>query len=118
MYINKSKISESRGCNCGPTVNDPSLKGPSYWKIPDFVPSINKAKAFGNTKTPGTNILYQGTIKHCVRKYMYLWLKNGSEFWSVPIFSTSDCIYVWIWSKDRWTYYMMPLENIDCFMCY
>lgn len=77
-----------------------------------------KAKALGNTKTPGTNILSQSTIEHCMKKYMYVWLNNGSEFWSVPIFVENNYIYLWILNNFKLTYYKMPLEYIDCFICY
>ena len=125
MYINKSKISErvsyfSYGYrwNCSQKVSGPSEKGPLYWNVPNFVPTIYKAKAVGNTKTPGTNVLSQSTIDHCMKKYMYLWLNNGGEYWSVPILVSNNYIYVWIWNKVKWMHYVMPLQNINYFMCY
>ena len=125
MYIDKSLINEElpcfsycRGCNCDPKVSLPSIKGNLYWNAPNFIPSISKAKAQGNTKTPGTNILSQSTIDHCMKKYMYLWLNNGTEFWSVPIVVRNNYIYVWIWNNVKWVHYIMPLQNIDCFICY
>jgi hypothetical protein len=125
MYINKSKHNKflpefgyDYRCNCTPKVSEPSINGSLYWNTPTFIPSIYKAKALGNTKTPGTNILSQSTIDHCMKKYMYLWLKNGTECWSVPILVRDNYIYIWIWNKVKWTYYMMPLQNIDCFICY
>jgi hypothetical protein len=125
MFIDKSRIGEGfpyfnygYRCNCGPKVSEPSVKGPSYWNPPTFIPTIYKAKALGNTKTPGTNILSQSTIDHCMKKYMYLWLNNGTEFWSVPILVRNNYIYVWIWNKSKWTHYIMPLQNITCFICY
>ncbi len=124
-YINKSKFSEELPyfsyycrCDCGPKVSDPSIKGPSHWKSPTFIPSIYKAKALGNTKTPGTNILSQATIDHCMKKYMYLWLNNNTEFWSVPTLVSNNYIYLWIWNKFNWKYYILPLQNINYFMCY
>lgn len=75
MYINKSKFSEelryfSYGYRwgCSPKVSEPSEKGLLYWNPPSFIPTIYKAKALGNTKTPGTNILSQSTIDHCMKK--------------------------------------------------
>ena len=125
MHINKSMINEDlpcfsyfRSCNCDPKVSLPSIKGPIYWSSPNFIPSIYKAKAQGNTKTPGTNILSQSTIDHCMKKYMYLWFNNGTEFWSVPISVVNNDIYLWIWNSNKWTYYTMPLNNINCFICY
>lgn len=49
---------------------------------------------------------------------MYIWLNNGTEFWSVPIMVRNNEIYIWIWDKVKWTYYVMELDNIDSFMCY
>jgi hypothetical protein len=77
-----------------------------------------KAKALGNTKTPGTNILSQSTIEHCMKKYMYLWLNDGTEFWSVPTLVRDNYVYLWIWNKDEWKYNKLYLQDIDCFMCY
>ena len=125
MCVNKSKI--SRGLSqfsyvyrwgCGPKVSLPSEKGYLYWNAPSFIPSIYKAKALGNTKTPGTNILEKSTIEHCMKKYMYIWLNNGTEFWSVPIIVKDNYIHIWIWNKVKWTYYTMVLDNINSFMCY
>lgn len=125
MYINNSYISEGLPCpfygyrcNCDPKVSIPSLNGPLYWTPPAFIPSIYKAKAQGNTKTPGINILSQSTIDHCMKKYMYLWLKNGDKFWSVPTSVVNSSIYLWIWNNARWEHYIMPLQNIDYFLCY
>jgi hypothetical protein len=125
MHINKTKINDSipyfnygYRWDCTPKVSEPSVKGPLYWNPPSFIPTIYKAKALGDTKTPGTNILSQSTIEHCMKKYTYLWLSNHTEFWSVPILCRNSYIYVWIWNNVKWTYYIMSLENIDCFICY
>ncbi len=116
MYNNKLKLSYR--CDYGPKVSEPSIKGPLYWEAPAFVPTIYKTKALGNTKTPGTNILSRSTMEHCMKKYMYLWLNNSAEFWSMPIRISNDYIYLWIWNKTNWTYYKTPSQNITCFMCY
>ena len=125
MYTDKSKINKdlppsSHGYRwgCSPKVSGPSEKGHLYWNPPNFIPSIYKAKALGNTKTPGTNILEKSTIEHCMKKYMYIWLNNGTEFWSVPIIVKDNYIHIWIWNKVKWTYYTMVLDNINSFMCY
>lgn len=114
MYIDKSRW------DCSPKVSEPlpSIKGPLYWNIPSFIPTIYKAKALGNTKTPGTNNLDQSTIDHCMKKYMYVWLNNGIEFWSVPILVSNNFIYLWIWDKIEWMYFKMSLQDIDSFICY
>lgn len=72
----------------------------------------------GNTKAPGTNVLTQSIIEHCMKKYTYIWLNNKEEFWSVPVLDKNSHIYVWIWDKVKWTYYVMHLNEIDCFICY
>ena len=125
MCANKSKISEvstslryAYRWGCGPKVSEPSEKGHLYWNAPNFIPSIYKAKALGNTKTPGTNILSCSTIDHCLKKYMYVWLNNGTEFWSVPVVIKDNYIHLWIWNKVKWTYYTIILDNIDSFICY
>ena len=125
MCANKSKISRDLSptiygyrWGCGPKVSLPSEKGYLYWNAPSFIPSQYKAKALGNTKTPGINILEQSTIEHCMKKYMYIWLNNGTEFWSVPKIVKDNYIHIWIWNKVKWTYYTMSLDNINSFMCY
>ena len=125
MCANKSKNSEGLPTftygyrwGCSPKVSEPSEKGPLYWNPPSFIPSIYKAKAIGNTKTPGTNILSHSTIDHCLKKYMYVWLNNGAEFWSVPIIVKDNYIHVWIWNKGKWKYYTIALDDIDSFICY
>ena len=125
MSANKSKVSEwlaplnyGYRWGCGPKVSEPSEKGHLYWNPPNFIPSIYKAKALGNTKTPGTNTLSRSTIDHCMKKYMYIWLNNGAEFWSVPIIVKNNYIHIWIWNKVKWTYYTIALDDVDCFICY
>ena len=121
MFIDKSNFSEGISCfrcDCSPKVSEPSIKGPLYWIPPSFIPNIYKAKAVGNTKTPGTNSLEQSTIDHCMKKYMYLWLTSGRSFWSVPISVKNNSIYVWSFNKGKWSYSVIPLDNIYCFMCY
>jgi len=99
-------------------VSLPSEKGYLYWNAPNFIPSIYKAKALGNTKTPDTNILEQSTIEHCIKKHTYIWLNSDIEFWSVPIMVKDNYIHVWIWDKVKWTYNTIILDNIDSFICY
>ena len=53
-----------------------------------------------------------------MKKYTYIWLNNGTEFWSVPIIVNNNYIHVWTWNKVKWTYYVMILDNIDSFICY
>ena len=125
MFINIPKIKEvlpplynGYRWGCSPKVSGPSEKGPLYWNPPSFIPSIYKAKALGNTKTPGTNILNKSTISHCMKYYTYIWLNDGTEFWSVPIMLENNNIYVWIWDKVKWTYYVMLIDTIDSFICY
>ncbi|MCB2292691.1 hypothetical protein LGK95_03955 [Clostridium algoriphilum] len=105
-------------CDCLPKVSTPSIKGPLYWKAPNFIPSIYKAKAVGNTKIPGTNIFSSSTINNCMNKYTYFWLNNGTEFWSVPILLKNNYAYLWIWNNVSWIYLKLSIDDINCFMWY
>lgn len=118
-FINNQKHSSYyRGCNCSPVVNNPSIKGPLYWNSPKFIPDIYKAKAVGNKATPDTDIVTFSTIEHCMKKYTYIWLKDGKVFWSVPISEKNEFINLWMWNMGQWVFTKIPLANLDCFMCY
>jgi hypothetical protein len=92
-------------CACEPQVGAPSPDGPSYWSPPNFIPSIYKAKAQGNTKAPNAENISPYTMKHCIERYTYMWLNNGTEFWSVPLMIKDNYIYIWVWNEGKWTYY-------------
>lgn len=104
-----------------PPVGSPNVHasyGPPDYPPPPFIPSISKAKAEGRTIVPGTGMIYPYAVSHCKFKYTYVWLNNGSHFWTKPILINQKSIYCWIWNGSCWIYHELTIPSIYSFMCY
>lgn len=58
------------------------------------------------------------TIKPCVNRYIYIWLKNGVSFWAW--LTCIDCKHAigYKWDGSVWINFLVSLDQIDSFACY
>lgn len=58
------------------------------------------------------------SIRNCMRRFTYVWLDNGSEFWMFPIQLSRNSISGFRWNRPfGWTFFGVSLDRIDSFMC-
>jgi hypothetical protein len=59
-----------------------------------------------------------GAIRPCRYRFVYLWLRNGAEFWAFPIFVGRNSLAGFRWDGFRWVYFGIDLRLIDSFQCF
>ncbi|MEI2470549.1 hypothetical protein V8V75_13385 [Peribacillus frigoritolerans] len=61
-----------------------------------------------------------GSMKGCLYKHTYIWLKNGRSFWFYPTYVGYNSVagYRWRRSQQRWAYYGTDAHEIQYIHCY
>lgn len=57
-------------------------------------------------------------LRSCIFCHIYLWLRDGIEFWSWISFIGGGHIIGWRWSKFHWINFELDLRKIESFICY
>lgn len=52
------------------------------------------------------------TLENIHHAMVYLWLKNGWEFWSYPLRFDSRYMYAYLWRGNCWHFARVPLTLI------
>lgn len=97
--------------------NPQGVQGPMS-KPPNFIPSKNDKKAVSLTSSAQTKAVDPGSMKPCIRKFVYIWQKNDYSYWSYLTYVGPKSIAGWRWSGWRWVYFGLDLNRIDSFICY
>lgn len=92
----------------GPPGQGPS-SGPPTAPPPSFVPA--------QTMQAGTFAVDPGSIRRCLFRYTYIWLRNRQQFWFFPIFVGRTSVAGWRWTGFGWVYFGISLRQIDSFTC-
>lgn len=58
------------------------------------------------------------SIRPCLYKYTYLWLRNRRPFWTWLNHMDRRSVSGWRWSGRRWVYFGVDLRMIDYFVCF
>ena len=89
-------------------------QGPPSGPPPSFIPQQAQAQ------TPGVGIfaIDPGAISPCRFRFVYLWLRNGQQFWAWLVFVGRRSAAGWRWTGFRWVYFGVDLDNIQSFVCY
>ncbi|HHV98347.1 MAG TPA: hypothetical protein GXX36_02035 [Clostridiaceae bacterium] len=89
-------------------------QGPPSGPPPSFVPQQTQAQ------TPGVGVfaIDPGAIRPCRFRFVYLWLRNGQQFWAWLVFVGNRSAAGWRWTGFRWVYFGVDLEDIQSFVCY
>ncbi|TDT51887.1 hypothetical protein [Fonticella tunisiensis] len=66
----------------------------------------------------GVQAVSPGSLRFCLFKYTYVWLRNGRSFWIWPTYIRRGTIAGWRWSGRRWVYFGLDVRRIVSFVCY
>lgn len=56
-------------------------------------------------------------INMCLRKYTYIWQRNGRSYWSYLMYADRYQVSGWRWINWRWVYFALDVRNIESFYC-
>lgn len=94
------------GAGTGPQSGPPSGPPPSF--VPQHPPSTG-VSAFA---------VDPGAIRPCMFRFVYLWLKNGRQFWAWLVFVGPRSVAGWRWTGFNWVYFGEDLRRIESFVCF
>lgn len=57
------------------------------------------------------------SIRNCIGKFTYVWMRNGDQFWFFPIQVGRKTVAGFRWSRFGWAYVGISLDRIDMFTC-
>lgn len=65
-----------------------------------------------------TRAVDKSSIRFCMRRFTYVWLDNGQEFWLYPVQVGNQSVAGFRWDRRfGWSYIGVPLNRIDFFTC-
>ncbi|MBM7693781.1 hypothetical protein JOC77_003225 [Peribacillus deserti] len=101
----------------GPPFNQPPYgspgqgqqAGPPSAPPPSYIPAqTQQAQAFA---------VDPGSIRRCLYRYTYVWLRNRQQFWFFPVFLGRTSISGYRWTGYRWVFFGVSLRQIESFTC-
>jgi hypothetical protein len=99
----------SQGGPMGPPPGQGSQAGAPTAPPPSFVPT--------QTQQASTFAVDPGSIRGCLFRYTYIWLRNRQQFWFFPTFVGRTSISGWRWNGFRWIFFGVSLREIQSFTC-
>ncbi len=60
----------------------------------------------------------RNSLRPCLFRYVYVWLKNGRSFWFYPVYVSRTTAAGYRWNGYTWQYYGLDLNRIASFQCY
>lgn len=75
---------------------------------PSFTPAQPKFQTFA---------IDPGAIRGCLFRFTYIWLRRDA-FWFFPTFVGRNSVAGFRWSRNRWVYFGIDLNNIQSFQCF
>ncbi|WP_313892818.1 transporter [Psychrobacillus sp.] len=76
---------------------------------PSFVPQQQSVSTFA---------VDPGSIRGCLYRNTFIWLRNGSSFWFFPTFVGRRSVSGFRWTGRMWTFYGTDLNRISSFQCF
>lgn len=101
-----------------PPSNSPSGGQGPMSAPPSFIPSKNDTKNVKASGSPSAKAVDSGSIKPCIRRFVYIWQKNNYSYWAYLTYVGPKSIAGWRWAGWRWVYFGLDLNRIDSFICY
>lgn len=86
-----------------------SSSGPPTSPPPSYVPA--------QPMQAGTFAIDPGSIRRCLFRYTYIWLRNRQQFWFYPIFIGRNSVSGWRWTGFGWMFFGISLNQITSFTC-
>ena len=68
-------------------------------------------------ETAGLAAVDPGSIRRCRNKFVYLWLRDGQQFWAYLTFVGRTSVAGYRWIGYRWVYFGTDLSRIKSFVC-
>ena len=85
--------------------------GPPSSPPPSFVPAQTQSQQVG------TFAVDPGSIRFCLFRFTYIWLKNRQQFWYYPVFVGRQSISGFRWNGFMWVFFGVSLRQIESFTC-
>lgn len=85
--------------------------GPPTSPPPSFVPTQSQQQAQTFAVDPGS-------IRGCLFRYTYVWLRGREQFWFYPTFVGRRSVSGYRWNGFRWIYFGISLRQIQSFTCF
>lgn len=104
----------SQGPGGGPPFGSPGQGqggGPPTAPPPSFVPTQSQQQAQAFAIDPGS-------IRGCLFRYTYVWLRGREQFWFYPTFVGRRSVSGYRWNGFRWVYFGISLRQIQSFTCF
>jgi hypothetical protein len=85
---------------------------------PNFIPSKAQAQSLsGGYQQPGLFAVDAGSLRPCLFRFTYIWLRNGNAFWAWLTFVGRRSVSGFRWNGRRWMYFGVDTRRIDFFVC-
>ena len=88
--------------------------------MPEVPIKANESEALGNGETIlelSPRAIDPDVIRPCKYRYVYIWLTNGTSFWSWLTCVGKKSVVGYKWNGNRWVYFCTDLRQIDSFSC-
>jgi hypothetical protein len=85
--------------------------GPPTTPPPSFIPSAPSGGV-------GTLAVDPGAIVNCRFRFVYIWERNGDQYWAFLTFVGRQSVAGFRWTGFRWRYFGVDLRQINRFFCY
>lgn len=86
----------------------PGQQRPPSGPPPRFIPQ----------RQPSIFAVDPGAIRPCQFRFVYIWLRDGRQFWAYLIFVGPRSAAGFRWTGFNWLYFGTDLRNIDSFVCF
>ncbi|RSK29357.1 hypothetical protein EJF36_12050 [Bacillus sp. HMF5848] len=86
--------------------------GPPSSPPPSFVPAESQ-----QLQQAETFAVDPGSIRGCLFRFTYIWLRDGQQFWFYPTFVGRRSVSGYRWNGFRWLYFGISLRQIRSFTC-
>nr|WP_229666759.1 hypothetical protein [Paraliobacillus quinghaiensis] len=83
--------------------------GPPSSPPPNYVPA--------QTQQAQTFAVDPGSIRGCLFRFTYVWMRGFQQFWFYPIFVGRNSVSGYRWNGFRWVYFGTSLRQIQSFTC-
>lgn len=57
-------------------------------------------------------------LRLCMFRHIYIWFRDGIEFWAWLTFIGGGHTLGWRWSGSSWIYFEIDLRKIESYICY
>jgi hypothetical protein len=76
---------------------------------PSFVPA--------QSQQAGTFAVDPGSMRGCLFRFTYVWLRDFQQFWFYPTFIGRNSVSGFRWTGNRWVFFGISLRQIQSFTC-